>query len=284
MDHAVFESHRALLFSIAYRMLGSVAEAEDLVQDVYLRAAGASDVRDPKAFLVTATTRLSIDRLRSARRRRETYVGPWLPEPLLGEVDDPAEGAERNESLSLAFLVLLESLTPAERAAFLLRDVFGFGYGEIAPAIDRTEAATRQLVHRARRALEARRPRFPVSAARHRELLGRFLDACAGGDVEGLAALLTEDAVAYTDGGGEAQAARRPVQGALLVARFLTGVARKAPPGTEIEVLPVNGRDGVLLRVDGAAAAVIDLAADGDAIAAVYVVAAPSKLRAAVST
>lgn len=284
MDHAVFESHRALLFSIAYRMLGSVAEAEDVVQDVYLRVAGTADIRDPKAFLVTATTRLSIDRLRSARLRRETYVGPWLPEPLLGEVDDPAEGAERKESLSLAFLVLLESLTPAERAAFLLRDVFGFAYGEIAGAIDKTEAATRQLVHRARRALETRRPRFPVSPARHRELLGRFLDACVNGDVGGLAALLTEDAVAYTDGGGEAQAARRPVRSDLLVARFLTGVAKKAPPDTAVEVVAVNGRAGILVRVGGEPTAVIDLAADGDAIAAVYVVAAPSKLRAGVRT
>lgn len=125
MDAATFEEHRALLFAIAYRMLGDVAEAEDVVQDVYLRAAGASDVRDPKAFLVTAATRLSIDRLRSARRRRETYVGPWLPEPLVGAVADAADGVERAESLSLAFLVVLESLTPAERAAFLLRDVFG---------------------------------------------------------------------------------------------------------------------------------------------------------------
>jgi RNA polymerase sigma-70 factor (ECF subfamily) len=166
MDHDTFEAHRPLLFSVAYRMLGEVAEAEDVVQDVYLRAAGANDVRDPRAFLVAATTRQSIDRLRSARRRRETYVGPWLPEPLVGTVPDAADDAERAESLSLAFLVVLESLTPAERAAFLLREVFGFSYGEVAAAVEKTEDATRQLVHRARRALAARRRRSDVTRSR----------------------------------------------------------------------------------------------------------------------
>lgn len=281
MDAAVFEEHRPLLFSLAYRMLGDAGEAEDVVQDVYLRAAGAGDVRDPKAFLVTAVTRKAIDRLRSARRRRETYVGPWLPEPLVGTVADAAEGVERAESLSLAFLVVLESLTPAERAAFLLHDVFGFSYPEVAEALARTEAATRQLAHRARRALEARRRRTQVSPDEHRALLERFVAACAGHDVDGLAALLAREAVVYTDGGGEVQAALRPIEGRDRAARFLAGVTKKAPAGTSAELVPVNGRTGVLVRAGELTLAVIDVAVADGLVDEVFVVAAPSKLRAA---
>ncbi|HEX2294680.1 MAG TPA: RNA polymerase sigma-70 factor, partial [Actinomycetota bacterium] len=270
-----------LLFSIAYRMLGDVAEAEDVVQDVYLKVAGARDVRDPKAFLVTAATRLSIDRLRSARRRRETYVGPWLPEPLLGTTPDASEVAERAETLSLAFLVLLESLTPVERAAFLLRDAFGFSYAEVASALDRTEVSTRQLVHRARRSLATQRRRAPVPPDEHRRLLDAFVAACSGEDVDRLTALLAEDAIAYTDGGGEAPAARRPIEGRARVARFLAGVAKKAPAGAVAEIVAVNGRAGLFLRTSDGPVAVVDVETAGGLVQAVYVVAAPSKLRAA---
>ncbi|HEX2058026.1 MAG TPA: RNA polymerase sigma-70 factor [Actinomycetota bacterium] len=278
MDPEVFEAHRPLLFSVAYRMLGSVAEAEDVVQDVYLRARAAQDVRDAKAFLVTAATRLSIDRLRSARHRRETYVGPWLPEPLVGAVPDASEPVELRESLSLAFLFVLEALTPSERAAFLLREVFSFPYPEVASALGRSEVATRQLVHRARRALDARRPRFAVPKTEQRALLRRFLDACEGGDVDGLAQLLADGAAAYTDGGGEAQAARRPVLGRRRVARFLVKIAARTPAEVKVEIALVNGRPGIVLRAGGDAVAVLDVDASRDGIERVLVVAAPSKL------
>ncbi len=280
MDPEVFEAHRPLLFSIAYRMLGSAAEAEDVVQDVYLRSRAASDVRAAKAFLVTTVTRLAIDHLRSARRRRETYVGPWLPEPLVGTVEDPVEPVARAESLSLAFLLVLEALTPSERAAFLLRDVFGFGYGEVAAALARSEAAVRQLVHRARRALEARRRGFEVSPAQHRDLLTRFLDACAGGDVDGLAAMLADDAIAYTDGGGETRAARRPVRDRRRVALFLANLAARLPEETAVEVTDVNGRAGAVLRSGGEIVAVLDVDVLDGRVAQVLIVAAPSKLAA----
>jgi RNA polymerase sigma-70 factor (ECF subfamily) len=277
MEPGTFEEHRALLFSIAYRMLGSVTEAEDVVQDVYLRTASA-EARDPKAFLVTAATRLSIDRLRSAQRRRETYVGPWLPEPLVGAAPDPAEDAVRDDSLSLAVLLLLESLSPPERAAFLLHDVFAFSYTEVAGALGRTEAAARQLVHRARRALDARRSRYEVSRREHRALLERFLAACSGRDLEGLAALLAEEAVAITDGGGEVQAARRPVHGRRRVARLFVYLAGRLPSSAPSEIVSVNGRDGILLLDEGLPLAILDLAVTGKMIERVHVVVAPSKL------
>ncbi|HEV2754496.1 MAG TPA: RNA polymerase sigma-70 factor [Actinomycetota bacterium] len=283
MDVTTFEAHRALLFAVAYRMLGSAAEAEDAVQDAYLRCSDASGVRDARAYLVSTVTRLCIDRLRSARHRRESYVGPWLPEPLVGTVPDAAEHAELRESLSFAFLTVLETLSPPERAAFVLREVFGYPYPEIAEMLERSEAAVRQLVHRAKARVGARRGRFGVSPDKHREVLDAFLDACSDGDVDRLASLLAGDAVVYTDGGGETRAALKPVRGRRAAARFLVNLAQKVPPGTSIEVAVVNGAPGIVLRSGGRVTAVLTLDAPEGPIEAVYVVAAPSKLPPAAS-
>src|SRR5919201_2733309 len=208
---------RPLLFSIAYRMIGSVSEAEDIVQEAFLRyhRAQPTDVENPKAYLSEVTTRVAIDHLRSARARREEYVGPWLPEPLLVDehAPDPSEQAELADSLSLAFLVLLERLSPVERAAFLLREVFDYPYDEIAEIIDRSEDNARQLVTRARRHVDEERPRFDADRRAQEELTERFMAATMDGDTEGLIELLAADVVAYTDGGGKVQAARKPLHG-----------------------------------------------------------------------
>src|SRR3954471_334089 len=212
-----YEALRPLLFSIAYRMVGSVAEAEDIVQEAFLRHHRAVqeedvEVQTPKAYLSAITTRLAIDHLRSARVRRETYVGPWLPEPLLTDPGpDPSEQAELADSLSLAFLVLLESLSPVERAVFLLREVFGYGYDEIARIVGKSEDNARQLAVRARRHIDERRPRFEADRRARQELAERFFAAARDGDVEGLEQLLAQDVVMYGDGGGKAPAAGRPL-------------------------------------------------------------------------
>src|SRR6266540_2198000 len=209
---------RPLLFSIAYRMLGSVAEAEDVVQEAYLRwhralTAGA-EVESPKAYLAAVTTRLAIDQLRARKSRREAYVGPWLPEPLVAETEaDVAQHAEMAESLSMAFLVLLESLSPVERAVFLLREVFEYGYDEIAQIVDKSEANCRQIFARARRHIEASRPRFEPSSGERDELARRFFAACEQGDMDGLLKLLTADVSFVGDGGGKAQAFPEPLGG-----------------------------------------------------------------------
>lgn len=277
MDAHVFEAHRPLLFSIAYRMLGSVAEAEDLTQDAYVRTHEATGVRDARAFLVTTITRLSIDRLRSAQHRRESYVGQWLPEPLVGVVPDVSEDAELAESLSFSFLVLLETLSPAERAAFLLREVFSYPYAEIAPALGRSADACRQLVHRARERVASGSRRFEPSKQKHRELLRAFLNACSEGDVDALAALLASDAELHSDGGGETRAARVPLYGSRRIARFLVNLAAKTA-GVGADIAPVNGRPGVVLRGPSGPVAVLVFETAHDELARVYIVAAPSKL------
>ncbi len=239
-------------FGVAYRMLGSVSEAEDVAQEALLRLTRQDDpIDEPAAWMTTVTTRLSINVLRSARARREAYVGPWLPEPLLEDpTPGPAARAELADSLSLAMLALLERLTPVERAAYLLREVFGYEYAEIAGVIDRTEVNSRQLVTRARKHLEASRPRFDADEAARDALLERFLAAAEEGDLESLEELLAKDAALYADSGGKAMAPREPLFGAALIARFMAAVYKGRVQAGEFETLPVkvNGQPGRLVR------------------------------------
>jgi len=241
-----YESLRPLAFSIAYRMLGSVSEAEDVVQEGLLRLHRADDVEHPKAFVATVVTRLSIDELRSARSRRETYVGPWLPEPLL------TDSRPDDESVSMALLVTLEALSPVERAVFLLHDVFDYGYDEIAEIVGKTRENCRQLAVRARRHVEARRPRFEPSREQREALAARFFEAIREGDLDGLVSLLAEDAVATGDGGGKAAARKTPLHGGAKIARFMLGLMRLAERDAyEFDFCEVNGRPGALIRQDG---------------------------------
>jgi RNA polymerase sigma-70 factor (ECF subfamily) len=252
MGDRELEALRRHGFGVAYRMLGSVSEAEDVAQEALLRLTRQEGpIHEPAAWVTTVVTRLSINVLRSARVRRESYVGPWLPEPLL---EDPAPGpasrAELADSLSLALLVLLERLTPTERAAYLLREVFGYEYAQIAGVIEQTEVNSRQLVTRARKHLEANRPRFDADEAARDALLERFLAAAEEGDLEALEELLAKDAVLYADSGGKAMAPREPLVGAAVIARFMAAVAQVRPPSGEFESrrVRVNGQPGRVLR------------------------------------
>jgi RNA polymerase sigma-70 factor, ECF subfamily len=252
MGDRELEALRRHGFGVAYRMLGSVSEAEDVAQEALVRLTRQEGpIDEPAAWMTTVATRLSINVLKSARARRESYVGPWLPEPL---VEDPAPGpasrAELADSLSLALLVLLERLTPVERAAYLLREVFGYEYAEISDVIERTEVNSRQLVTRARKHLEANRPRFDADEAARDALLERFLAAAEDGDLEALEQLLAKDAVLYADSGGKAMAPREPLFGATLIARFMAAVAQARPDSGEFENrrVRVNGQPGRLLR------------------------------------
>jgi RNA polymerase sigma-70 factor (TIGR02957 family) len=276
------------MFSIAYRMLGSAAEAEDVVQEAFLRfhresEEGAADIENPKAWLSTVTTRLSIDQLQSARARRESYVGTWLPEPLLSDpAPGPAERAEMSDSLSLAFLVLLESLSPVERAVFLLREVFGYDYAEIARSVDKSEANCRQIFTRARRHIDQGRPRFEASRRQGTELTERFLAALSGGgDIEAFIDLLAPDVVMYGDGGGKGPAVRQPVTGALRVARFLAGLVRQARRyGLRLEPVVVNGSPGMqVLDPDGRLLDVLSVDLRDGLVAEVRSILNPDKLR-----
>ena len=280
---AAFSEHRPLLFAIAYRMLGSVADAEDIVQDAFLRwqRANGVAVRSARNYLSTTVTRLALDHLRSARVQREVYVGPWLPEPLVGATaDDPRSPVNLGASLSMAFLVLLERLTPRERAAFLLREVFEFDYPAIARILKASEASSRQLVQRAKKHIAAGRPRFEPNAGIAKSLADQFLTACTTGDTKGLVSLLALDAVAWADGGGKFSAARRPVRGADRVARFAASVVRKWATSGELRVAPVNGGPGLLLHTGGRLRAVmtIELSPDGRHVDSVYIVVNPDKL------
>jgi RNA polymerase sigma-70 factor (TIGR02957 family) len=249
---AAFDRHRKLLFTVAYQMLGSVADAEDVVQDAWLRwsAADRGNVVDPKAFLVRTTSRLALDRLGSARSRRETYVGPWLPEPLLTE-PGPEDAVELGEQVSLAVLVVLETLSPVERAVFVLREVFGMSWSEVAGVLDRSEAAVRQLGHRAREHVQARRPRFDTDQRSAREVTERFLAAAVGGDVDSLLAAMSPGVVLISDGGGRVKAARRPIVGADKVARFLAAIGPQgADLGLRVGMAEVNGAPAVVAWSD----------------------------------
>jgi RNA polymerase sigma-70 factor (ECF subfamily) len=267
-------------FGVAYRMLGTVADAEDVVQEALLRLARQEPPPDePAAWMTTVTTRLAIDHLRLARVRRETYPGPWLPAPL---VEDPGAPVERAETLSQAFLVLLEQLTPVERAAFLLRDVFDYDYAAIAEIVGKREANARQLVTRARKRIDDGRPRFDADAAARRALLERFLAAAEDGDLAGLEALLAEDAVLYSDGGGKVVAARLPIHGAAKVARFMAGTTRlrRRRGAFALELVSVNGQPGRVLRGPEGPAIwdVLSIDVVAGRVAAVWIVRNPDKL------
>jgi len=250
------DGFRPLLFSIAYRMVGEVGDAEDIVQETFLRAhrllADGGEIREPKAFLTEVATRLAIDHLRSARVRRERYVGPWLPEPIVADdAPSPEEQAEDLESLSTAFLVVLETLSPVERAVFLLHDVFGFDFEAIAAVVGKSPANTRQIGVRARKHAEARRPRFDPSPEHKRELTERFFAAVGDGDVDGLMRMLANDVVMVGDGGGKG-AVRTPVEGSVRVARFLEGLGRLGhQQGVEMAFTWVNGQPGASVFVPG---------------------------------
>jgi RNA polymerase sigma-70 factor (ECF subfamily) len=277
-----FEEHRSLLFAIAYRILGSVGEAEDAVQDTWLRyETSTTEPRSPKAFLASVVTRVSINILNSARVRREQYVGEWFPEPLLEDpYQDPERTAELADSISMAALLLLERLSPLERAAFVLREVFGFGYEEVASTVERSEDACRQLVSRARRHLEAGKPRFEADQRVREELAARFFDAFKEGDVDGLRELLAADVLMAGDGGGKAPTLPKPVVGADPVSRVLAAVApRFIAAGFVLEQCTVNGQPGALTRSpegDVLTAMVLEIA-DGQ-IRAVRAVSNPDKL------
>jgi RNA polymerase sigma-70 factor, ECF subfamily len=273
--------HRGRLLGLAYRMLGSRSDAEDIVQDAYLRFAGAEGVQNPEAFLVTVVTRLCLDRLKSARTQREVYVGPWLPEPVCDAEGLSAEAAtELADDLSFALLLALDRLSPMERAAFLLHDVFDTPFSEVASMLDRSEAACRQLATRARRAVRDERPAPVATPDNHARLLTAFSEAATSGNVARLAALLCEDAIAITDGGGRKTAALNPIMGADKIARFFIGVtAKNAGHDIRIEPAVINGAFGALLYLDGELDHAVSMAIDGERIAAIYVVRNPDKLR-----
>ncbi|CAL9613663.1 ECF RNA polymerase sigma factor SigJ [Streptomyces sp. enrichment culture] len=281
----VFEEHRSVLLGVAYRMLGRVADAEDVVQDAWLRWSGGdrSAVREPRAYLVRVTTRLAVDRLRRIKARGETYVGPWLPEPYVTDfgdtVPDTAERAVLADSVSLAVLVVLESLSPLERAVFVLREAFGCPYAEIAAMLDRGEAAVRQLAGRARRHVEERRPRYDVDPALRRDLTERFLAAAAGGDMAALMELLAPDVRLVGDSGGKSRAPLRVLESADHVGRFLLGVARKEAQDLTVHVLELNAGPALLVLSGGRPDSVVQLGIADGRVQAVYVIRNPDKLR-----
>ncbi|RME63873.1 MAG: RNA polymerase sigma-70 factor [Alphaproteobacteria bacterium] len=280
-----FARCRGRLLGLAYRMLGSRADAEDIVQDAYLRVSSAgSDIRNAEAFLTTAVTRLCLDHLKSARARREVYVGPWLPEPVLdADALTPETTREIADDLSFALLLTLEKLSPGERAAFLLHDVFDMPFARIAAMLDKSEAACRQLAARARKAFKTARPARPAPAEAHRALLLRFAETVATGDARHLEALLTADVVAYSDGGGAKIAALNPIRGADKVARFIMGLARKhrARGGTSaVSLTVINGAPGFVVYLDGVLDQTLSIDVADGRIGAIYVVRNPAKLRA----
>jgi len=289
---SVFDEHRGLLTSVAYRVLGSVTDAEDTVQEAWLRWSGVdhSEVRDPRAFLVRVTTRLAIDRLRRARARREAYVGPWLPEPVLTG-QDPSEDAAMAESISMAMLVVLETLSPLERAVFVLREAFGMPYAEIADVLGRKEEAVRQLARRARAHVHERRSRFDADQVEQRRVTERFLEATATGDLEGLMAILSPGVELVADSGGRALAPRRPVRGAEKVARFLFAVVTEEQTarflesvgsepsgGTRVYLSQVNGAPGVVITAGGEPISALVLDVSDGMVRTIRLVANPEKL------
>ncbi len=280
-----FEEYRSLLFAMAYRMLGSAMEAEDIVQEAYLRyqATPPESIRSLKSFLTTIVYHLCLDQLKSARAQRENYAGPWLPEPIMtGEgasLLSPLRQITDRESISMAFLVLLESLSPLERAVFLLREVFDYEYAEIAQVTGRGEAACRQLFSRAKKHLREQRPRLPASPEAHAKMVSRFMQAFTSGDIDGLMSLLAADVTAWSDSGGKVPgAARQPIYGRATAARAFMSLRARAPEGMTVAVTEVNGLAALLLRVKGQVVGVMTLEVEGDLIRAVRSVANPDKL------
>ncbi len=286
MDQDVFKDDRARLFSIAYRMLGSASDAEDVLQDAWLRYSGAesSSIRSPQAFATTIVTRLCLDRLKSARATREEYIGPWLPEPVLtSELQSPAAKLERAESVTLAFLVLLEKLSPEERAVFLLKEIFEYDHSEVAGMLGTTVENSRQLLHRAKGRLAEDRPRLTGTAQSRRTVAERFARAFSAGDGAALTALLTTDVEVWSDGGGKASAARRPLIGRDQVLNFLIGLHRAAHAtgvarDVSLEIEDINSEAALVLRVGSRLESVFVCSVDGDAISGIRVVRNPDKL------
>ncbi|TDC51082.1 RNA polymerase sigma-70 factor [Jiangella ureilytica] len=274
-----FVAHRNLLFTVAYEMLGSAADAEDVLQETWLRWSGVDQgtVRDPRAYLVRIATRQALTRLRTLHRRKEDYVGPWLPEPLL-TAPDVAEDLELADSVSMAMLLVLETLTPTERAVFVLRDVFALEYDEIAAAVDKTPVAVRQIAHRAREHVAARRPRSAASRTDTRAALDAFQRAVETGDLQGLLDILAPDVVALGDGGGVAQAVRKPVVGAKKVGNLLrAGVTRFGAEMT-VEPVQVNGYPALLARIGGRLDGILTVRVDDGLVTGLYYVRNPEKL------
>jgi RNA polymerase sigma-70 factor (TIGR02957 family) len=279
-----FEAQRPLLFGLAYRLLGSAAEAEDAVQDAYLRlhAADRAAIGSLRAWLTKVVTNLCLNQLTSARARRETYVGPWLPEPVItgdGTLG-PLETTEQRDTVSIALLTLMERLSPGERAAFVLREAFGYSHREIADMLTTSDANARQLHHRARQRLGEPAPRFQPDPAQWRDLVERFFTASRSGDVTGLVTMLTADITSTADGGGKVAAARRPVAGREKVARYVAGAwSRSAAAAIQLEFAEVNGEPAMLGFLEATLAGVLFFEVDGDRIAALRAVANPDKLR-----
>ena len=277
-----FSEHRNLLFSIAYRMMGTVADAEDVLQDAFIRwqQAPRDDIRSPKAFLVTIVSRLCLNSLQSARSQREQYVGQWLPEPVVTDAaSDPASGVSADESMSMAFLVVLERLNPIERAVFLLREVFDYEYAEISAAVGRTEANCRQILRRAKEHVRAARPRFTPSARDRSDLLPRFVQAATKGDLDGLIELLASDAVLHTDGGGRAPALPNLVHGSSNIARaILGGMAKFAPKDFATRLVEINGEPGFVSYFNGKPAIALILHIADDHIETIFAISNPEKL------
>jgi len=280
-----FHEYRPLLFSIAYRMLGSAADAEDMLQETFIRwQQGSQDeIRSARAFLVTVISRLCLQHLERTRVKREEYVGPWLPEPVFTEDlnSDPSANCRMHESLSIAFLLLLEKLTPSERAVFLLHEVFEYEYAEVAQILGKTEANCRQLIRRARQHISSGRPRFDASPEQHKKLLEGFLLASSTGDLAGLVALLSNDVIVYSDGGGNAKAALNPIYGRERAVRFLLGSIRKTVPlDIRMRIEEVNGHPGVIYsQPNGRAGCLITFDIVDGVIQNIYIVTNPEKLR-----
>jgi RNA polymerase sigma-70 factor (ECF subfamily) len=286
MEADVFNAHRALLFSIAYRMLGSASDAEDVLQDAWLRyrSADRSAVRSPKAFATTIVTRLCLDRLKSARATREEYIGPWLPEPVLtSEIEGPAALLQRAESVTLAFLVFLETLSPEERAVFLLKDIFEYGHAEVAEMLGTTAENSRQLLHRAKARLAEGRPRLTGTAQSRRTVAERFARAFSSGDGSELTALLAQDVGLWSDGGGKASAARRPLVGREEVRNFLVGLHRTAyatglARDMSVQFEDVNSEPALIVRAGGHLESIFVFSIDGEVVSGIRVVRNPDKL------